>query len=220
MCNCGTPLYGGAFWVDDDDEDWHEALRSYARRELGAPEDPWAAAMNSKVTSETFGPTFRRVLERNGWPVLKCGNGKGLKRCLMVDASDSFTWGSKKRSNETSVHLSDIKAVSFAAFHDGPPGANERCMLLFNVNDTHGIKVLAETPADAIVLQHGFATLLSHPSFFNLSVVLPHANEEPTSDPRPKHRNRPAAAAPREEESCSESNENYAIMRALFGRSS
>lgn len=163
MCTSCSYAPFGNFWPEpEDEEDLHEALRNYAREHLGAPkvEEPVRAP---KIDAENFGPTFRAVLERSGWPVLKCGHKKGLKRCLMLDGNDNFTWGSKKGGGApTSVPLADLKQVSRVAFNDGPPGASKKCMLVFNVNDTHGLKILAESHADALVLAHGFNLLIAH----------------------------------------------------------
>mmetsp|Transcript_8300 Transcript_8300/g.25738 ORF Transcript_8300/g.25738 Transcript_8300/m.25738 type:complete len:178 (-) Transcript_8300:185-718(-) len=166
MFNCACtvgPFFGGCDeLVGEEDIDLHESLRLYARRQLGAPEDPWAAPGNAReLTSDTFGPTLRFVLERSGFPVLKCGNGKGLKRCLMLDKNDMFTWGSKKVSSQhpTAVPLRQIKEVSRTAFTDGPSGANPNAMLIFNINNTHGLKILCESEADAVVLSHGFSII-------------------------------------------------------------
>uniref|UniRef100_A0A7S3K1D8 Uncharacterized protein n=1 Tax=Aureoumbra lagunensis TaxID=44058 RepID=A0A7S3K1D8_9STRA len=163
----------------DDEIDLHESLRVYARTHLGAAEDPWAPTVKIKqISSENFAETFRYVLERSGWPVLKCGNNKGLKRCLMVDHADHFTWGSKKSASSggsqvpTTVPLSEIKSVSSSRFNDGPAGANPNCMIIFNINDTHGLKILAATDADALTIIHGFNLLIKHPTHFNPNVPI------------------------------------------------
>lgn len=138
----------------DEDVDLHESLRTYARLHLGAPEDPWAKHVKVRDITD-FGGTFRSVLERNGWPVLKCGNGKGLKRCLMLE-KNVLTWGSRKANGATCVPLSDIKSVQQVPFKDGPEGANPKAMIVFNINDTHGLKFLCETEADASAIVYGF----------------------------------------------------------------
>lgn len=155
----------GSYDGMDEDVDLHESLRIYARLELGAPEDPWAkdSVKVREITKDSFQATLRFVLERSGWPVLKCGNGKGLKRCLMLDREDNLTWGSKKAADvhPTSVPLAKIKQVSRTTFEDGPRGASKKAMLIFNINDTHGLKILCQSEADALILFHGFPLLKS-----------------------------------------------------------
>lgn len=166
-CSCSVgPIFGGCDnFIGDEDIDLHESLRMYARAHLGAPAEmvsSSASTWRDIHSLDGFKATFRFVLERNGWPVLKCGNGKGLRRCLMVDGNDQFTWGSKKSSNRhpTYIPLTEIKSVSRIAFRDGPTGANPKAMLIFNINHKNGLKILCESESDAVVLAHGF-TLIS-----------------------------------------------------------
>ena len=143
--------------------DLRESLRVYGRKYLQAPEDPWAPVVRIRKVND-FGDFFLETLKTQGWPVLKCNNHKGLRRSLGIE-NGKFVWGSKKNA---SVAFADITQVTKEKFTDGPPGADPKCMLVFSVEDTHGLKFLTETEADAIVVAHGFNILIDRKNNNNI----------------------------------------------------
>lgn len=150
--------------IDNDPEEYDpfESLRLYARIHLGAPEEKDVAPVGKNVRSLTedgFKEVFEHTITRRGWPVQKYGRGKALKRCLKIE-DGMLTWGSKKKGEVTkAVHVEEIKEVIQAAFDDAPPGLDELCMLCFNISNRAGLKIIANSQVDAIVLMHGFGLM-------------------------------------------------------------
>ena len=147
-----------------EEEDPHEALRAYARLYLGAPplaSDDVLEAAGPISTADDFRKAFRKVLQRRGWPVRKCANGRALRRCFMINASGELTWGSKKEGKaDKSVPVSEITRVTREAFDDGPPDANPNHMLVIIIAGQYGLKILCESEADACVLWQGFSDFI------------------------------------------------------------
>mmetsp|Transcript_23371 Transcript_23371/g.70010 ORF Transcript_23371/g.70010 Transcript_23371/m.70010 type:complete len:178 (+) Transcript_23371:179-712(+) len=105
------------------------------------------------------------------------GRGKALRRCLKVEGG-KLSWGSKKAEGAatTAVPVAEIREVVQTAFDDAPPGMDEECMLCFNVSNRAGLKIIADSRTDAVVLMHGFGLLcdrLRHNPPVELSTLPP-----------------------------------------------
>jgi len=115
------------------------------------------------LTDDEFKSVFKHTIERRGWPVLKYGKGKALKRCLKVEGAGDdahLSWGSKKEGSATKqVKVAEIHDVVNAAFDDAPPNMDPACMLCFNISNRAGLKIIAHSKTDATVLIHGFKLL-------------------------------------------------------------
>ena len=105
--------------------------------------------------------TAAQVLQRRGWPVRKCANGRALRRCFMINGAGELTWGSKKEGKaDKSVPVSEITRVTREAFDDGPADANPNHMLVIIIAGQYGLKILCESEADACVLWQGFSDFI------------------------------------------------------------
>ena len=95
------------------------------------------------LTDDEFKSVFKHTIERRGWPVLKYGKGKALKRCLKVEGAGDdahLSWGSKKEGSATKqVKVAEIHDVVNAAFDDAPPNMDPACMLCFNISNRAGL---------------------------------------------------------------------------------
>ena len=138
-----------------------------AQVHLGAPDlddgDDVPTGNVRNLTDDEFKSVFKHTIERRGWPVLKYGKGKALKRCLKVEGAGDdahLSWGSKKEGAATKqVKVAEIHDVVNAAFDDAPPNMDPACMLCFNISNRAGLKIIAHSKTDATVLIHGFKLL-------------------------------------------------------------
>ena len=155
---------GGAAARDVDIPSENGARLRYARAKLDAPADEARAAAAALTREEAlsdaaFRETFERVVTRRGWSVRKYGRGKALRRCLKVERG-RLGWGSRKADGaDRDVPLDSICDVSIVAFDDAPAGEDPARALCFNVANRAGLKIMADSATDAIVLSHGFGLL-------------------------------------------------------------
>ena len=111
----------------------------------------WKLTERGASKGEKKSPVFRP----------RYGRGKALKRCLKIEGG-LLTWGSKKGDTPAgaaatkAVLVSEIREVINASFDDAPPDVDEACMLCFNISNRAGLKIIANSQADAVVLLHGF----------------------------------------------------------------
>lgn len=112
------------------------------------------------LTDVEFKTVFKHTIERRGWPVRKYGKGKALKRCLKVE-DGHLSWGSKKEDAAATkkIMISEVHDVVNAAFDDAPADMDPDCMLCFNISNRAGLKIIANSKTDAILLIHGFKLL-------------------------------------------------------------
>ncbi|KAK7248014.1 TATA-box binding protein [Aureococcus anophagefferens] len=163
----GTECLNCNLTDDPDEMDPFDSLRLYARVHLGAPDlddgDDVPTGNVRNLTDDEFKSVFKHTIERRGWPVLKYGKGKALKRCLKVEGAGDdahLSWGSKKEGAATKqVKVAEIHDVVNAAFDDAPPNMDPACMLCFNISNRAGLKIIAHSKTDATVLIHGFKLL-------------------------------------------------------------
>ena len=112
------------------------------------------------LTDVEFKTVFKHTIERRGWPVRKYGKGRALKRCLKVE-DGHLSWGSKKEDAAATkkIMISEVHDVVNAAFDDAPADMDPDCMLCFNISNRAGLKIIANSKTDAILLIHGFKLL-------------------------------------------------------------
>ena len=169
------PIFGRAVISRSAVEAWMRVSRTPRARNtsvaaqvhLGAPDlddgDDVPTGNVRNLTDDEFKSVFKHTIERRGWPVLKYGKGKALKRCLKVEGAGDdahLSWGSKKEGSATKqVKVAEIHDVVNAAFDDAPPNMDPACMLCFNISNRAGLKIIAHSKTDATVLIHGFKLL-------------------------------------------------------------
>ncbi|KAH8044646.1 hypothetical protein JL721_12787 [Aureococcus anophagefferens] len=152
------PLIFGRAVISRRVEAWMRVSRTRARRtnrvaaqvHLGAGPRQRRRRPGRRVrnlTDDEFKSVFKHTIERRGWPVLKYGKGKALKRCLKVEGAGDdahLSWGSKKEGAATKqVKVAEIHDVVNAAFDDAPPNMDPACMLCFNISNRAGLKIIA-----------------------------------------------------------------------------
>lgn len=95
---------------------------------------PGVAEAARDLTEAEFHDVFSHVVHRRGWPILKFGRGKTVKRCLQIRGNE-LLWGSHKtdQASSTSVSLLDIVEVTFADFEDAPTDIDKDCMIAINI---------------------------------------------------------------------------------------
>ena len=140
-----------------------------------AEEDFGGPAAYLPETDADFADLFVKVMTRAGYPIIKYGRGKTVRRTLRVsDDLATMTWNSSKGGDgdapgsdggPAKIFLHDVDAVDRAVFDDTPPGAEALCVA-FHIPSFMGaravvtvFKVLVYFEADVHVLLNGFRIL-------------------------------------------------------------